>query len=180
MSYLLGSPAPRTAIFLGRGLFHILDSFLTVAVALLVATAIFGFRFCGHELPAGPAVRLHHGLYNQRAGLPDRQHLAGQPRWLDDHLDAQPVLVHPGGSQLPGHLAAGLDPAGLICPADDTRYPGRTRSLWLGQVGGMCLACWQARSRSVSLISPSGTGCFAIWNAKAWSAGFWIMYKSWP
>jgi ABC-2 type transport system permease protein len=51
MSYLLGSPAPRTAVFLGRGLFHILDSFLTVVVALLVATAIFEFRFSGMNFP---------------------------------------------------------------------------------------------------------------------------------
>ncbi|MCD4801425.1 MAG: ABC transporter permease [Anaerolineales bacterium] len=41
MSYLLGSPAPRAPIFLGRGLFHILDSFVTVAVALPVAIWIF-------------------------------------------------------------------------------------------------------------------------------------------
>ena len=37
MSYLLGSPAPRAPIFLGRGLFHILDSFITVSVALPAA-----------------------------------------------------------------------------------------------------------------------------------------------
>jgi len=41
MSYLLGSPAPRAPIFLGRALFHILDSFVTVAIALPVATWIF-------------------------------------------------------------------------------------------------------------------------------------------
>ena len=44
MSYLLGSPAPRAPIFLGRALFHILDSFITVAIALLVAVWIFHFN----------------------------------------------------------------------------------------------------------------------------------------
>ena len=43
MSYLLGSPAPRAPIFLGRGLFHILDSFITVAISLLVAIWLFHF-----------------------------------------------------------------------------------------------------------------------------------------
>ncbi len=41
MSYLLGSPAPRAPIFLGRAFFHILDAFITVAVGLLVAVLIF-------------------------------------------------------------------------------------------------------------------------------------------
>lgn len=41
MSYLLGSPAPRAPVFLGRALFHILDSFVTVAIALPVACWIF-------------------------------------------------------------------------------------------------------------------------------------------
>lgn len=43
MSYLLGSPAPRAPIFLGRGLFHILDSFITVAISLLAAIWLFHF-----------------------------------------------------------------------------------------------------------------------------------------
>lgn len=41
LSYLLGSPAPRAPIFLGRALFHILDSFITVAVYIPVAIYIF-------------------------------------------------------------------------------------------------------------------------------------------
>lgn len=41
LSYLLGSPAPRGPIFLGRSLFHILDGFTTVLVALPVAILIF-------------------------------------------------------------------------------------------------------------------------------------------
>ncbi len=41
LSYLLGSPAPRAPIFLGRALFHILDSFITVAVYLPVAVFVF-------------------------------------------------------------------------------------------------------------------------------------------
>ncbi len=41
LSYLLGSPAPRGPIFLGRALFHILDGFLTLTIALPVAMLIF-------------------------------------------------------------------------------------------------------------------------------------------
>lgn len=44
MSYLLGSPAPRVPVFLGRGVFHILDSFITVAIALLIAIGLFHFN----------------------------------------------------------------------------------------------------------------------------------------
>jgi ABC-2 type transport system permease protein len=41
LSYLLGSPAPRGPIFLGRALFHILDGFLTVSIALPLAMLFF-------------------------------------------------------------------------------------------------------------------------------------------
>ena len=41
LSYLLGSPAPRAPVFLGRAFYHTLDSFITVAVALPVAIWIF-------------------------------------------------------------------------------------------------------------------------------------------
>ncbi|HSM71051.1 MAG TPA: ABC transporter permease [Anaerolineales bacterium] len=41
LSYLLGSPAPRAPLFLGRAFYHTLDSFLTVAIALPVAIWIF-------------------------------------------------------------------------------------------------------------------------------------------
>lgn len=41
MSYLLGSPAPRAPLFLGRSLFHVLDGFLTVSVALPIALLVF-------------------------------------------------------------------------------------------------------------------------------------------
>jgi ABC-2 type transport system permease protein len=41
MSYLLGSPAPRSAIFLGRAFFHILDGFIAVLVALPIAVLVF-------------------------------------------------------------------------------------------------------------------------------------------
>jgi len=43
MSYLLGSPAPRAPVFLGRALFHILDSFVTIAIALPVTIWFFHF-----------------------------------------------------------------------------------------------------------------------------------------
>ena len=41
MSYLLGSPAPRAPLFLGRAFFHIIDGFITVLVALPIAILIF-------------------------------------------------------------------------------------------------------------------------------------------
>ncbi|MHB8777050.1 MAG: ABC transporter permease [Anaerolineales bacterium] len=47
LSYLLGSPAPRAPLFLGRALFHILDSFITVAVALPVAIWVFHLDMAG-------------------------------------------------------------------------------------------------------------------------------------
>ncbi|KAF0111125.1 MAG: hypothetical protein FD147_1063 [Chloroflexi bacterium] len=41
LSYLLGSPAPRAPLFMGRAFFHILDGFITVLVALPLAILIF-------------------------------------------------------------------------------------------------------------------------------------------
>lgn len=41
LSYLLASPAPRAPVFLGRALFHILDSFITVLFSLPVAIWFF-------------------------------------------------------------------------------------------------------------------------------------------
>ncbi len=41
LSYLLGSPAPRGAVFLGRAFFHILDGAIAVLVALPVAILVF-------------------------------------------------------------------------------------------------------------------------------------------
>jgi len=41
LTYLLGSPASRAPIFLGRGLFHILDGFAGVAIALPAALLLF-------------------------------------------------------------------------------------------------------------------------------------------
>jgi ABC-2 type transport system permease protein len=50
MSYLLGSPAPRAPLFLGRSLFHILDGFLTVSIALPIALLIFNLSLRGVNL----------------------------------------------------------------------------------------------------------------------------------
>jgi ABC-2 type transport system permease protein len=41
LSYLLGSPAPKAPLFLGRAFFHILDGFITVLVTLPIAVLIF-------------------------------------------------------------------------------------------------------------------------------------------
>ena len=44
LSYVLGSPAPRAPIFLGRSLFYILDGFVTSLLGLGIAAAIFGLE----------------------------------------------------------------------------------------------------------------------------------------
>lgn len=41
LSYLLGSPAPRGAVFLGRAFFHIVDGAIAVLIALPIALLIF-------------------------------------------------------------------------------------------------------------------------------------------
>ena len=41
LSYLLGSPAPRAPLFMGRAFFHILDGLITVTVALPIALLVF-------------------------------------------------------------------------------------------------------------------------------------------
>lgn len=41
LSYLLGSPAPRATLFLGRAFFHILDGLITVLIALPIAILVF-------------------------------------------------------------------------------------------------------------------------------------------
>jgi len=41
LSYLLGSPAPRGAVFLGRAFFHMVDGALTVLIALPIALLVF-------------------------------------------------------------------------------------------------------------------------------------------
>jgi ABC-2 type transport system permease protein len=41
LSYVLGSPAPRVPIFMGRALFYILDGFVTAVLGLAIAAGIF-------------------------------------------------------------------------------------------------------------------------------------------
>ena len=41
LSYLLGSPAPRGAVFIGRAFFHIIDGFVAVLIALPIAILVF-------------------------------------------------------------------------------------------------------------------------------------------
>lgn len=50
MSYLLGSPAPRAPLFLGRAFFHIIDGFITVLIALPIAILFFDLGFSGINL----------------------------------------------------------------------------------------------------------------------------------
>ena len=41
LSYILGSPAPRAPLFLGRAFFYILDGFVTALLGFILATVIF-------------------------------------------------------------------------------------------------------------------------------------------
>jgi len=51
LSYLLGSPAPRAPLFLGRALYQIVDGFITVVVALPIAFIIFRMEIAAMNLP---------------------------------------------------------------------------------------------------------------------------------
>jgi ABC-2 type transport system permease protein len=50
MSYLLGSPAPRAPVFLGRAFYQVLDGFTTVLFSLPVAMIIFKMRLADMNL----------------------------------------------------------------------------------------------------------------------------------
>ncbi len=41
LSYVLGSPAPRAPVFIGRALFYILDGFVTALLGFVIAAGIF-------------------------------------------------------------------------------------------------------------------------------------------
>jgi len=41
LSYVLGSPAPRLPIFLGRSLFYVLDGFVTALLGIAIASGLF-------------------------------------------------------------------------------------------------------------------------------------------
>jgi len=41
LSYVLGSPAPRAPLFIGRALFYILDGFVTALLGFVIAAGIF-------------------------------------------------------------------------------------------------------------------------------------------
>jgi ABC-2 type transport system permease protein len=45
LSYVLGSPAPRSPIFMGRAFYYILDGFVTALLGFVIVTGIFGLDF---------------------------------------------------------------------------------------------------------------------------------------
>jgi ABC-2 type transport system permease protein len=47
LSYVLGSPAPRIPVFLGRAIFYIVDGFVTMLLGLFITAAIFGLNLAG-------------------------------------------------------------------------------------------------------------------------------------
>ena len=51
LSYVLGSPAPRAPIFMGRALFYILDGFVTALLGFVIAALIFHFVIPGDKFP---------------------------------------------------------------------------------------------------------------------------------
>jgi ABC-2 type transport system permease protein len=50
LSYVLGSPAPRMPIFLGRSLVYILDGFVTAVLGLLIAAFVFHMQLARVDL----------------------------------------------------------------------------------------------------------------------------------
>lgn len=50
LSYVLGSPAPRVPVFLGRAIFYILDGFVTSLLGLFITAAIFGLNLADVNL----------------------------------------------------------------------------------------------------------------------------------
>jgi ABC-2 type transport system permease protein len=51
LSYVLGSPAPRAPIFMGRALFYILDGFVTALLGFAIAAGIFHFDLSRINFP---------------------------------------------------------------------------------------------------------------------------------
>jgi len=51
LSYVLGSPAPRAPIFMGRALFYIVDGFVTALLGFAVAAGIFHFDMSRINFP---------------------------------------------------------------------------------------------------------------------------------
>ena len=51
LSYVLGSPAPRAPIFMGRALFYILDGFVTALLGFAIAALIFHFDMARINFP---------------------------------------------------------------------------------------------------------------------------------
>jgi len=51
LSYVLGSPAPRTPIFIGRAAFYILDGFITALLGFWIAAGIFHMELSQIQIP---------------------------------------------------------------------------------------------------------------------------------
>lgn len=51
LSYVLGSPAPRLPIFLGRSLFYIVDGFVTSLLGLAIAAGLFHLDLARMDVP---------------------------------------------------------------------------------------------------------------------------------
>jgi ABC-2 type transport system permease protein len=51
LNYVLGSPAPRMPVFMGRAFFYIIDGFLTALLGLSIVIAIFHVSLSGINFP---------------------------------------------------------------------------------------------------------------------------------
>lgn len=51
LSYILGSPAPRAPLFMGRALFYILDGFATALLGFVIAAVIFHLDLSAINIP---------------------------------------------------------------------------------------------------------------------------------
>ena len=150
LSVVLGSPAPRLPIFLGRSLIYIADGFVTSLLGLGIAALIFRIDLARVDAGALALERAAGGVLMHGHGLRVRQPVAGGARRLDDHVHLHLGAVHPLGRQLPGGVAAGgAAAAGVRVAADAWRrgcahgaagrvQPAASPRCW-------AVRCWWAR-----------------------------------
>ena len=126
LSYVLGSPAPRAPVFIGRATYYILDGFVTALIGFGIAAGIFHMDLgqVNFGLLAG-CVLLISATSTGLGFLFGSIALVSRDGWtISEHLPAGDL--HPGGRQLPDHSAAGISAKGCLRPAPDARCAGGT------------------------------------------------------
>ena len=148
LSYVLGSPAARAPVFIGRATYYILDGFVTALIGFGIAAGIFHIDLSQVDFGLLASCVLLISITSTGLGLSVRQHLADLARWLDDteHLPAGDL--HPGGRQLSGQRIAASAAKNCLRAAPDTRrdggtsYPGRLGLERSERAYGGRSCCW--------------------------------------